>query len=77
MYDQFADRGVTVVAVAQEDQDLESHGKILKHFEPAPCPILPILLPHSAAPFFQVGTHLGFKIMEGVAQTGLILLTGL
>jgi peroxiredoxin len=36
MYDEFEKRNVSVIAVAQEDQDLESHAKFLKHFEPAP-----------------------------------------
>ena len=36
MYDRFEDANTVVVAVAQEDRDLESHGKFLQHFEGGP-----------------------------------------
>jgi peroxiredoxin len=36
MYDKFETRDVVVIAVAQEDKDLASHGKFLKHFDPPP-----------------------------------------
>ena len=36
MYDEVEAMNVTVLAVAQEDTDLESHGKFLKHFDGAP-----------------------------------------
>jgi peroxiredoxin len=36
MYDEMQNRCTTVIAVAQEDADLESHAKFLRHFEPSP-----------------------------------------
>lgn len=33
MYDEFTKRDTIVIAVSQEDKDLESHGKFLKHFK--------------------------------------------
>ena len=36
MYDEFEKRGVTVIAIAQEDTDLSSHSKFLAAFSPAP-----------------------------------------
>lgn len=36
MYDAFRERGVSVIAIAQEDTDLESHAKFLEGFEPEP-----------------------------------------
>ena len=36
MYGEFTKRDAVVIAVAQEDKDLESHGKFLSHFNPAP-----------------------------------------
>lgn len=36
MYDEFEKRDTVVVAVAQEDTDLKSHGRILENFKPAP-----------------------------------------
>lgn len=36
MYDEFTKRDVAVIAVAQEDKDLESHARFLKHFEDGP-----------------------------------------
>ena len=35
MYEEMRKRGTTVIAVAQEDTDLESHAKFLRHFEPS------------------------------------------
>ena len=34
MYEQFDKRDTVVIAVAQEDRDLQSHGKFLAKFEP-------------------------------------------
>ncbi len=36
MYDEFTRRDTVVIAVAQEDKELESHARILKHFEGKP-----------------------------------------
>ena len=36
MYDEFQERDTTVIAVAQEDTDLKSHGKFLRHFGSSP-----------------------------------------
>jgi len=36
MYDAFEARDTVVIAVAQEDEDLESHAKFYKHFEGGP-----------------------------------------
>ncbi len=36
MYDEFEKRDTVVIAIAQEDTDLESHGKIYNRFKPAP-----------------------------------------
>jgi peroxiredoxin len=36
MFDEFEKRDVTVIAVSQEDKDLETHGRFYKHFKPAP-----------------------------------------
>lgn len=36
MYDEFAKRDTVVIAVAQEDSDLESHGRMLKKFGAGP-----------------------------------------
>lgn len=36
MYDEFEKRNTRVIAVAQEDSDLESHGKFLKKFKSDP-----------------------------------------
>ena len=36
MYDEFEALDVVVVAVAQEDKDLESHGRFRQHFKPEP-----------------------------------------
>ncbi len=36
MYDEFESLHVQVIAVAQEDKDLESHAKMRRRFEPAP-----------------------------------------
>jgi peroxiredoxin len=36
MYDRFEALGVTVIAVAQEDKDLESHGRFRGNFKPQP-----------------------------------------
>jgi alkyl hydroperoxide reductase subunit AhpC len=36
MYDEFEKRNIAVIAVAQEDKDLESHAKFLQHFKPEP-----------------------------------------
>ena len=36
MYDEFERRNTVVIAVAQEDTDLKSHGKFLSNFEPEP-----------------------------------------
>ena len=36
MYDEFRKRETVVIAVAQEDTDLESHGTFLKHFGDGP-----------------------------------------
>ena len=36
MYDAFEARGTVVIAVAQDDRDLASHGKFYEHFEPRP-----------------------------------------
>lgn len=36
MYGEFTKRDTVVVAVSQEDKDLESHGKFLKNFKPKP-----------------------------------------
>lgn len=36
MYDEFQKRDTTVIAVAQEDTDLKSHGKFLKNFGSSP-----------------------------------------
>jgi len=33
MYDEFEGRGVPVIAIAQEDKDLESHGKFHRSFK--------------------------------------------
>ncbi|MCO6435575.1 MAG: redoxin domain-containing protein [Phycisphaerae bacterium] len=35
-YDSFRDRDIAVIAIAQEDSDLESHGRFLKHFDGEP-----------------------------------------
>ncbi|GJM26464.1 MAG: hypothetical protein DHS20C16_28790 [Phycisphaerae bacterium] len=35
-YDEFEKLDTVVVAVAQEDKDLVTHAKFLKHFKPAP-----------------------------------------
>lgn len=35
-YDEFERRDTVVIAVAQEDKDLESHGKIRANFKPSP-----------------------------------------
>jgi peroxiredoxin len=35
-YDEFQKLDAAVVAVAQEDKDLATHAKFLKHFDPAP-----------------------------------------
>ena len=35
-YDEFEKRGQSVIAVAQEDDDLAKHARILSAFEPAP-----------------------------------------
>jgi peroxiredoxin len=32
MYDEFQKRDTVVIAIAQEDKDLQSHGGFLKHF---------------------------------------------
>jgi len=36
LYDEFESRNIVVIAIAQEDKDLESHGKFYKHFDPEP-----------------------------------------
>ena len=36
MYDTFEERGIRVVAVAQEDTELESHARMLEAFQPVP-----------------------------------------
>lgn len=36
MYDEFESRHARVVAIAQEDKDLESHSKFLANFKPSP-----------------------------------------
>lgn len=36
MYDEFEKRDTVVIAVAQEDKDLDSHGKLLANFSPGP-----------------------------------------
>lgn len=36
LYDEFEKRDTVVIAVAQEDKDLKSHGQILSHFKPKP-----------------------------------------
>ena len=36
MYDEFTKRDTVVIAIAQEDKDLESHGKFLTHFKTPP-----------------------------------------
>ena len=36
VYDAFEERDIVVIAVAQEDQDLDSHGRFLQHFDPEP-----------------------------------------
>ena len=36
VYDEFEKRDTVVIAVAQEDKDLESHGKFRKNFKPEP-----------------------------------------
>lgn len=36
MYDEFKKRDTVVIAIAQEDKDLKSHGKIYNRFKPAP-----------------------------------------
>ncbi len=36
MYDEFKKRDTVVIAIAQEDNDLKSHGKIYNRFKPAP-----------------------------------------
>lgn len=36
MYDEFEERDTVVIAVAQEDTDLASHGKFLENFSPGP-----------------------------------------
>ena len=36
MYDDFESRDIVVIAIAQEDKDLESHAKFLQHFKPSP-----------------------------------------
>lgn len=36
MYDEFASRDAAVIAIAQEDTDLESHAKMFRRFDPAP-----------------------------------------
>ena len=36
MYEEFTKRGIHVIAVAQEDKDLESHGKFTASFETPP-----------------------------------------
>ena len=36
MYDEFEKRDTVVIAIAQEDKDLQSHAKILKSFKPKP-----------------------------------------
>ena len=36
MYDEFEKRDTVVIAVAQEDKDLKTHGQILANFKPTP-----------------------------------------
>jgi peroxiredoxin len=36
MYERFEALDIVVIAVAQEDKDLESHAKFRAHFDPAP-----------------------------------------
>jgi precorrin-6B methylase 2 len=36
LYDEFEKRDIEVIAVAQEDTDLETHGKMAAKFKPAP-----------------------------------------
>lgn len=36
MYDEFQKRGVRVIAISQEDKDLESHARFLDHFDGKP-----------------------------------------
>lgn len=36
MFDEFESRNTKVIAIAQEDTDLASHAKFLKHFTPGP-----------------------------------------
>ncbi len=36
MYDEVEKRETVVIAIAQEDKDLKSHGKIYSRFKPAP-----------------------------------------
>lgn len=36
MYDEVESRDTVAIAVAQEDTDLESHAKFLRHFDPGP-----------------------------------------
>lgn len=36
MYDEFTDRNTVVIAVAQEDKDLETHAKFLTNFPSTP-----------------------------------------
>ncbi len=36
MYAEFTKRDTVVIAIAQEDKDLKSHGKIYNRFKPAP-----------------------------------------
>lgn len=36
LYDEFEKRDTTVIAIAQEDKDLKSHGKMAKKIRPAP-----------------------------------------
>lgn len=36
LYDEFESRNIVVIAVAQEDKDLEKHGRFYKNFDPEP-----------------------------------------
>lgn len=59
-YDEFTRRNTVVIAVAQEDEDLDSHAKFLKHFD--------------GKPAFEIVADLGHKQTKGYEPTTAYLI---
>ena len=67
MFDKFEQRETIVVAIAQEDKDLETHGRILKNFEqPMPFEVLADLEGTTVDLYDRTSTYL--IDMDGVVR---------